>query len=139
MFDSNLLNRRSYFHLLFDRGAAPEKNGRSLPGSLASTHICARYSSCLAMTSLLAFGRRCHPASSVFLLASSLDFLQGTFEKIHFHRLLGEHSLQLMDLLTVGRRVRAGPRGIFSRLDGLEFNAPLVQASPGHPQLLRQL
>jgi len=81
------------------------------------------------MTSLLAFGRRCHPASSVFLLASSLDFLQGTFEKIHLHRLLGEHSLQLVDLLTVGRRVRAGPRGIFSRLDCLEFNAPLVQAS----------
>src|SRR5258708_4278262 len=85
------------------------------------------------MTSLLAFGRRCHPASSVFLLASSLDFLQGTFEKIHLHRLLGEHSLQLVDLLTVGRRVRAGPRGIFSRLDCLEFNAPLVQASPVTP------
>jgi hypothetical protein len=34
------------------------------------------------MTSFLAFGRRCHPASSV-RLASSLDFLQGTFEKIH--------------------------------------------------------
>src|ERR1700680_3263834 len=78
------------------------------------------------MTSLLAFGRRCHPASSVFLLASSLDFLQGTFEKIHRHRLFGEHSLQLVDLLTVGRRVRAGPRGIFSRLDCLEFNAPLA-------------
>jgi len=39
----------------------------------------------------------------------------------------------------VRRRVRAGPRGVFSRLDCLEFNAPLVQASPGHPQLLRQL
>src|SRR5882672_525163 len=59
--------------------------------------------------------------------------------KILLHRLLGEHSLQLMDLLTVGRRGRAGSRGIFSRLDCLEFNAPLVQASPGRPQLLRQL
>src|SRR5205814_8911769 len=106
-------------------GASPEKNDRSFPGSLASTHTCARYSSYLAMTSLLAFGRRCHPASSVFLLASSLDFLQGTFEKIHFHRLFGEHSLQLVDLLTVGRRVRAGPCGIFCRLDCLEFNGPL--------------
>src|SRR6266576_2471013 len=57
-----------------------------------------RMSSCLAMTSLLAFGRRCHPASSVFLLASSLDFLQGTFEKIHFHRLLGELSLHFAAL-----------------------------------------
>jgi hypothetical protein len=37
--------------------------------------------------------------------------LQGTFEKIHFHRFLGEHSLQMVDLLTVGRRVRTRPRG----------------------------
>src|SRR5258708_33647851 len=87
------------------------------------------------MISLRGLAARGLPSSSAFLLASSLDFLQGTFEKIHLHRLLGEHSLQLVDLLTVGRRVRAGPRGIFSRLDCLEFNAPLVQASPGHPQL----
>jgi hypothetical protein len=59
------------------------------------------------MTSLLAFGRRCHLASYVFLLASSLDFLQGTFEKIHLHRLLGEHSLQLADLLKGGAKSRA--------------------------------
>src|SRR5258708_15974654 len=91
------------------------------------------------MPSFLAFGRRCLPASSVFLLTSSLDFLQGTFEKIHLHRLLGEHSLQLVDLLTVGRRVRAGTRSIFSWFDCLEFNAPLLTSSPGHPQLLRQL
>jgi len=36
------------------------------------------------------------------LLASSLDFLQGTFEKIHFHGLFGQQSFQLMDLLSVG-------------------------------------
>jgi hypothetical protein len=34
------------------------------------------------MTSLLGSGRRCHFASFTFPLASSLDFLQGTFEKI---------------------------------------------------------
>src|SRR5258708_10446678 len=91
------------------------------------------------MISLRGLAARGLPSSSAFLLASSRDFLQGTFEKILLHRLLGEHSLELVDLLTVGRRLRAGPRGIFSRLDCLEFNAPLVQASPGHPQLLRQL
>jgi len=32
-------------------------------------------------------------------LASSLDFLQGTFEKIHLHRLLGQQPLQLPHLL----------------------------------------
>jgi hypothetical protein len=29
---------------------------------------------------------------------------QHAFEKTHLHRLLGEHSLQLVDLLAVGRR-----------------------------------
>ena len=52
--------------------------------------------------------------------------------------MLAEKAMEV-DLLPVGRLVRAGPRGIFSRLDCLEFNTPLVQASPGHPQLLRQL
>jgi hypothetical protein len=91
------------------------------------------------MTSLHGSGRRCHLAKIAAPLTSSFDFWQGTFEKIYLHGLFCQQSLQLMDLLTVGRRVRAGPRRIFSRLDRLEFSAPLVKASPGHPQLLRQL
>jgi hypothetical protein len=31
-------------------------------------------------------------------LASSLDFLQGTFEKIQLHRLLGQYALQIANL-----------------------------------------
>jgi hypothetical protein len=45
----------------------------------------------------------------------------------------------LMDLLSVERRVRAGPRRIFAWFDCFEFSAPLVKTSPGHTQLLRQL
>jgi hypothetical protein len=32
-------------------------------------------------------------------LASSLDFLQGTFEKIYFQGLLGQGPLELVDLV----------------------------------------
>jgi len=39
------------------------------------------------MTSLLGSGRRCHFARAAVALASSLDFLQGTFEKIHLQGL----------------------------------------------------
>src|SRR5207245_3213034 len=83
------------------------------------------------MTSLLGFGRRCHLASFASPLASSLDFLQGTFEKIHLHRLFCEQSLKLMNLLAVGRRVRSRTCRVFGRLDCLEFSAPLVETSKG--------
>jgi hypothetical protein len=91
------------------------------------------------MTSLLGSGRRCHFASFASPLASSLDFLQGTLEKIHLHRLFGEQTLELMDLLSIRRRVRAGPRRIFSWFDCFEFSAPFVETSPGHSQFSRQL
>jgi hypothetical protein len=58
------------------------------------------------VTSLPGFGRRCHLVRATAALASSLDFLQDTFEKIHLHRLLRQHPLQLPGLLTVGRFVR---------------------------------
>lgn len=48
------------------------------------------------------------------------------------------HNPSLLDLPKVGRRVRALPRRIFSRLDRLELHAPLVEGSSSHPQLLRQ-
>ena len=49
------------------------------------------------MASLPGFGRRCLLASVAALLASSLDFLQGTFEKIHLQRLVNQHALQQSD------------------------------------------
>src|SRR5713101_6959418 len=86
------------------------------------------------MTSLLGSGRRCHPASSVFLLASSLDFLQGTFEKIHLQGLLCQKLFQAMDFLAVSRCVRAGSRRFLSWFDHLQLPAPLVEAPRSHPQ-----
>jgi hypothetical protein len=72
MFDGNPLNRRSHFHLLFDRVLLLKGTVEGSPGSISSTHTSARYSGYLAMTSIFGFGRRCHPASSVFLLAPML-------------------------------------------------------------------
>src|ERR1700746_587527 len=66
------------------------------------------------MTSLLGSGRRCHFARAAVALASSLDFLQGTFEKIHLQGLLCQKLLQAMDLLAGSRCVRAGPRRLLS-------------------------
>jgi hypothetical protein len=43
----------------------------------------------VSMASLLGFGRRCQLARIAAPLASSLDFLQGSFEKIHFQSFLG--------------------------------------------------
>jgi hypothetical protein len=91
------------------------------------------------MTSLLGFPRRCHLASPVFLLASSLDFLQGTFEKIHLHRLLRQQSLQLMDLLSVRRFMRVRPWLFFSWLEVIKLAAPFVETSSGYSQFLRQI
>ncbi len=50
-------------------------------------------------------------------LASSLDFLQGTFEKIHLQGLLCQRLLQAMDLFAVSRCVRVGPRRFLSWLN----------------------
>jgi hypothetical protein len=41
------------------------------------------------------------PARAVVALASSLDFLQGTFEKIHLEGLLCQKLLQAMDFFAV--------------------------------------
>src|ERR1039458_6316207 len=59
---------------------------RSPPGSPPPTDTFARYSVCLASTSTPGFGRRRRLARLVVGLASSCDFLQGTFEKIHLQR-----------------------------------------------------
>jgi hypothetical protein len=81
------------------------------------------------MTSFLGFDRRCHLASSTSPLASSLDFLRGTFEKIHLHGFFGDQPFELMDLPTAVRRMRAGPRRIFAGFDCFEFSAPLINSN----------
>src|ERR1017187_3254695 len=53
----------------------------------------------LAKASLLGFRRRRLLATDTALLASSLDFLQGTFEKIQLQGLVNQHALQLVDFL----------------------------------------
>jgi hypothetical protein len=53
------------------------------------------------MTALLGSGRRCHFARAAVALASSLDFLQGTFEKIHLQSLFCQKLLQAMDFFAV--------------------------------------
>src|SRR5882672_7831804 len=91
------------------------------------------------MTSLLGSGRRCHFASAAVALASSLDFLQGTFEKIHLQGLLCQKLLQAMDFLAVSRCVRAGPRRFLSWFNHLQLSAPLVEAPRSYPEFSCQL
>ena len=99
MFHCDLLNRRPYFHLFLDRPLLLQRAIETRPTHRRQLTTCARYSSCLAATSLPGFGRRCLLARPAAPLASSLDFLQGTFEKIHLHRLLAQQPLQLPNLL----------------------------------------
>src|SRR6516225_7548589 len=78
---------------------------------------CARYSGCLAKALLLGSARRFRLASFAALLASSLDFLQGTSEKIHFQGLLGKQPLGYSDvplppLAQALRALRATCRGL---------------------------
>src|SRR5215469_6958829 len=73
------------------------EDGDVFPASVLQPSIrVMRYSGCLAKALLLGSARRSRLASFAALLASSLDFLQGTFEKIHFHGFLGQQLLQAM-------------------------------------------
>ena len=112
----------------------PSATGKSPGGSPARFGTCARYSGCLAMASLLGSVRRYHLARTAAALASSLDFLQGTFEKIHLQSLLCQELLQEMDFFAVSRCVRAGPRRFVSWLNALQLPAPLVEAPPPYPE-----
>ena len=75
------------------RALAPAATGRIPPGSRPPADTSARYPGCLALTSVRGFGRRCRLARLRIALASSLDFLQGTFEKICFQRLVRHQPL----------------------------------------------
>jgi hypothetical protein len=87
------------------------------------------------MTSLRGTARRCHRARVAAILASSLDFLQGTFEKIHFQSLLGQQPLKLFVLPPLEGRAGAWSRRLLSRLNDFKLPAPLVEVPPRHPQL----
>ena len=91
------------------------------------------------MTSILGSGRRRHLARAAVALASSLDFLQGTSEKIHLQGLLCQKLLQAMDFLAVSGCVRAGPRRFLSWLNHLQFSAPLIEAPRSYPEFSCQL
>jgi hypothetical protein len=74
-------------------------------------------------------------ASLPAALASSLDFLQGTFEKICFQRFIRHQPLQQADLLpqfTLSRVCRWS----FAVIDRLQLITPLVQQPPMHAELL---
>ena len=72
---------------------------RNPPGSLGPAGTSARHSVCLAAASTPGFGRRRLLATAAAAVASSLDFLQGAFEKIHFQRLIPQQTPQRADLL----------------------------------------
>src|ERR1700730_7110014 len=78
------------------------------------------------MTSLLGSGRRCHLARAAAALASSLDFLQGTSEKIHLQGLLCQKLLQAMDFLAVSRQPFVETSGsiVFSSLGSFPETVP---------------
>ena len=90
------------------------------------------------MASPLGFRRRRLLATDTALLASSLDFLQGTFEKIQLHRLVNQHPLQLVDFLTERGLARAPWWRHLAGVEGIKLISPLVQKPPMHTKFLRQ-
>jgi len=113
------------------------KAGRTPPGSPWLAGTFARYSGCLASASLPGSGRRCRLARACAALATSLDFLQGTFEKIHLQHLVGKHSLQVPNLLAELPDRRLGPAagGLRSLL---LLPVPVIEHGSVDAQLLGQ-
>ena len=108
------------------------------PGSPLPAGTSARYSGCLASASRPGSGRRCPPATVAAPLASSLDFLQGTFEKIHLQHLLRQQALQLMDLLAQRRFLPGRQSRLRFRLRRTQLTMPQVQRSSTDPQFSGQ-
>src|SRR5262245_53031305 len=107
-------------------------NDRSWLGSLLRSGTYARYSGCLAWASTPGFGRRRLHARFCFALASSLDFLQGTSEKIHLQCLLSQHSLQFADFFTEPSLWRVDSWAFIVFSDFQPFT-PLVQQRSMNP------
>src|SRR5436190_3857700 len=92
----------------------------------------------LATASFLGFGRRRLRAGASGLLASSLDFLQGTFEKIHLQRFVHQHPFELMQFSAKrGLRRTAGDR-LYTLVKRRELIPPFVEQAPMDAEFLRQ-
>jgi hypothetical protein len=83
VFQSNLLNSRSHGHVLFLR--SPAVKVAVEPRSADLGQLAHSLDTQTALQRHLEFRRRRLLARDVALLASSLDFLLGTSEKIHLH------------------------------------------------------
>src|SRR5215831_8681408 len=110
---------------------APAITGRSLPGSPEPVDTGARCSSHLATASLPGFARRCLLARLAARLASSLDFLQGTSEKIYLQRFLRQNSFQMIHFFAPCRYARFLLSWFpYLRFPGIQFLPPPVQLPP---------
>src|SRR5713101_2242791 len=76
-------------------------------------------------------------ASLAALLASRLDLLQGTCEKIHLQDLLGQHPLESADLFPERRLSRMRWRS-FAALHRLQLLAPPIQQPSTDAEFLRE-
>src|SRR4029077_7833687 len=116
----------------------PATTGRTPLGSPGLTDTSARSATRLASTSRPGSGRRCPRASLAALLASRLDLLQGTFEKIHLQDLLGQHQLESADLFPERRLSRIRWR-CPTAVQRLQFLAPPIQQPSTDAECLCQL
>jgi hypothetical protein len=94
----------------------------------------------IALQRHLGFRRRRLRARDIVPLASSLDFLQGTSEKIHLHRLVSQQPLQFADFSTKRRfsGVLCRRRPFRQSIFGLQLIPPLVEQSAAYSQVSRQ-
>ena len=84
----------------------PKGRAEFSSGWLVEKEIKGRCSNRLAVTLRPGCGRRCRLASSAAPAESSLDLLQGAFEKSHLQCLIGDESLQVADFLSESRLAR---------------------------------
>jgi hypothetical protein len=80
--------------------------------------------------------RRSLRARAAAALASSLYFLQGTFEKIRLQRLFAQQAFQISDFFSQFSFAGVGRRTL-PIFDGLHLVTPLVQLSAVNAQLGR--
>jgi hypothetical protein len=129
MFQDNLLNGGLYGHAFLDWRPALQVAVESRSAHLRQmTHSLDAQA---ALQPRLGFHRRRLLARDIALLASSLDFLQGTSEKIYLNRLVRQYPLQLTDFLTKCGFSRI-PRGRLSfslSIRWVHLIPPLVQQS----------
>src|ERR1700691_2713661 len=98
MFDRDLAESPTALPFPLPMTPVPVTSDRSPPDSPARVRTYARRSSHLATASSLGFACRCLLARPAALLASSLDFLQGTSEKIRLQGLFRQDPLQMVHL-----------------------------------------